>query len=249
MAYQMKEYWERRLSADFSLSSTGHQGFSERYNRYLYKLKERSLGRALRRYDIKVERQSVLDIGCGNGFFVDYYARKGAVVTGVDITDMSVRSLSAKFPSCRFFKADISAPDLGLEGSFDIVNIFDLFYHIVDDGAFERAIGNIGGLCKRGAWILLTDTLAPEKSVGEHVRYRGLETYRTALGKAGIDIAGIVPVFRLMGRGVGPAVRNEMIRRALGRAIESLAPFCYIIDLAYCPEKSSLMRLLVCRKK
>jgi len=249
MAYQAKEYWERRFGARFSLSAAGHQGFSERYNRYLYKLKKRSLEAALRRYGIKIEGRSVLDVGCGTGFFVDYYTRKKSNVTGIDITDISVRILRAKFPSCTFVRADIGSPDIGLKETFDIINVFDVLYHIVDDNAFERAIGNIGERCKQGGWILLTDALDPEKSVSEHVRYRDIETYSLSLGRAGIDIVGLIPVFRLMSRGVSPAVKNELVRKALGRVIESLAWFSYILDLAYCPIGSSLMKILVCRKR
>ncbi|MCX5667249.1 MAG: class I SAM-dependent methyltransferase [Candidatus Omnitrophica bacterium] len=249
MAYKAEEYWERRFGARFSLSAAGHQGFSEQYNRYLYKLKERSLKAALERYGINAEGRSVLDVGCGTGFFVGYYTRRRAIVTGIDITDISVRALSAKFPSCAFVRADISSPDIDLKEAFDIVNAFDVLYHIVDDNAFERAIGNIGKRCKQGGWILLTDALDPRKSISEHVRYRDLETYTAALGRAGIDIVGLIPAFRLMGRGVSPAVKNELVRKALGRAIESFAWFSYIFDLAYCPIGSSLMKILVCRKR
>ena len=249
MAYRAKEYWEERLGARLSLSATGHHGFSERYNRYLYKLKGRSLGRALQRYGIKTEGRSVLDVGCGNGFFVNYYTRKKSNVTGIDVTDISVRTLREKFPLCKFLSADISYPDIGLKETFDIVNVFDVLYHIVDDNAFRKAVGNIGERCKRGAWILITDTLDPKKSVGEHVLYRDLEAYRTALGSSEIDIIGLIPVFRLMSKGVSPAVKNEMLRKVLGKAIESLAWLSYIIDLAYCPIRGSLMKILICRKR
>jgi len=248
MTYQAKKYWEERLGKNFSLSTAGHQGFSERYNSYMYRLKERALEKALRCYGISVEGRSVLDVGCGSGFFVDYYLRNKAAVTGIDITDISVRILGAKFPSCIFFRADISAPDIRLKETFSIVNAFDVFYHIVDDDAFERAIENIGARCKHNSWVLLTDTFDPEKSAGEHVRYRDLGTYRTAFSKAGIDIIGIVPVFRMIGMGVSPLVRNKLVKMVLGRIIESFAWFSYILDMAYCPTKSSLMMLLVCKK-
>jgi SAM-dependent methyltransferase len=215
----------------------------------MYKLQERALEQALRHHGIDVEGKRVLDVGCGTGFFVDFYAQKKAVVTGIDIADISVRMLGAKFPSCRFLKADISAPHMGLEETFDIVNVFDVLYHIVDDGAFETAIQNIGARCRRGGWTFITDAFDPQKSVGEHVRYRGLETYKAALDKALIDIIDVVGLFRMMGRPLRPAVRNGLTRRTLGMAVESLAWFIYILDMAYCPTTGSLMRLAVCRKR
>jgi glycosyltransferase involved in cell wall biosynthesis/SAM-dependent methyltransferase len=247
--YNAKEYWERRFSERFSLCAVGHQGFSERYNRYMYKLKKRSLEIALRQYGIRAKGQSVLDIGCGNGFFVDYYARNGSHVTGVDITDKSVKTLSAKFPSCVFVRADIGSADIGLSDTYDIVNAFDVLYHIIDDEAFNRAIANIGIRCKNGGWVLLTDAFDPNKNVGEHVRYRDLKIYAEALDAAGIDIVGLIPVFHLMGMGVDPSVKNGLVRKALGRIIELFAWLSYLIDLAYCPPGNSIMNMLVCRKR
>src|SRR3990167_9369142 len=108
MDYKAEEYWEGRLKANFSLSATGHSGFSLRYNRYMYKLKAKKLAQALLRYNINVKGSRVLDIGAGMGFFVEYYLNKGvSAVTGVDITDVSIKQLSQKFPEQHFYSFDI----------------------------------------------------------------------------------------------------------------------------------------------
>jgi SAM-dependent methyltransferase len=243
-------YWEDRLSSDLSLSGTGHAGFSENYNRYMYMLKERSLGRALNCYRIAVEGKEVLDIGCGGGFFVDFYRRKGAsTITGVDITDASINAMRERFPAYAFSKLDIGSPRASLSKAFDIVNIFDVLYHIVDDNAFGSAIANIGAWSRKGAWIFITDSLDSSQNAAGHVHYRRPEIYSAALKKEEIDIVDTLPIFHLMGKGVGPAVRNETARKLAARAIESFAWLTYCIDAVYCPAERSTMKLLICRKK
>lgn len=250
MSYQAKGYWEDRLRSKFSLAGTGHLGFSERYNQYMYKLKEKALELALRRYCIGVEGEDVLDIGCGSGFFTGLYLRKGARrVTGIDITDVSVNTLRGKFPSCAFFRIDISESAAALEEKFDIINVFDVLYHITDDSAFERAVVNIGTWSKSGSWILISDTLDPSLSVAEHVRYRNEETYRAILGKSDIEIAGCIPIYNLMARSPVRDMKDGILKKALARAVESFAWLSYAIDSIYCPVEKSVMRLLICKKK
>lgn len=250
MGYKAEEYWEARLRGSCSVAGTGHLGFGERYNGYMYRLRTRVLEKALKRYRVAVEGRSVLEVGCGGGFFVDFYKRKGAgAVTGIDITETSVNAMRRKFPSYEFFRNDIGQPHVSLGKTFDIINIFDVLYHIADDDAFGNAVANIGTWSKKGSWIFISDSLDPSGKTAEHVRYRSLEAYAAALKREDIDIAGTLPIFHLMGRSVGQAVRDSVAGKMAARAVESLAWLSYCADIIYCPLKSSTMRLLVCRKR
>jgi len=137
MSYEPREFWEQRLRQQFDLRGTGETELSLAYNRACYALRREVLERALDRARIETRGAAVLDVGCGTGFFTQLYLDRGARVTGVDITSASVEQLSARFPQARFVQADvsISVPD----EPFDIVNVFDVLYHITDDAAWERA--------------------------------------------------------------------------------------------------------------
>jgi len=97
----------------------------------------------------------ILDVGCGTGFFVDFYFKRGAKeITGIDITKTSISMLKEKYPAYNFYVADIS--DLNypvkLKEKFDIINAFDVLYHITDDSKFEMAMHNISSLCAGGSY-------------------------------------------------------------------------------------------------
>lgn len=250
MKYQPKDYWEKRLTAKFSLAGTGHIGFSENYNRYMYKLKRRVLDNAILDYAIEVQDRKVLDIGCGTGFFVDYYLQKKAhVIVGIDITDISVNFLRERFPSHRFYTVDIGMDAPPVEEGFDIINAFDILYHITNDDEFDKAIININNCGKQGTWVFITDSLIPKIGTAIHVKYRKLEDYEKAFVLRGIDVIAVVPFFHFMNKTPTFRIKNGLIKMFCAKVIDSAAPFLYLLDTIYCPMESSNMKLLICRKK
>lgn len=50
MTYEPQSYWQKRLSERFSLSEVGYAGFSEYYNKWLYKAEIRALKKMLSLY-------------------------------------------------------------------------------------------------------------------------------------------------------------------------------------------------------
>ncbi len=146
MTYNPKTYWEKRLSNGFNLSKVGYIGFNEFYNKYLYKAKIRTLKKALSLYQIDISNKTVCDIGCGTGFFVEFYKQLGARdIVGIDITNISVESLRLKYPKYFFIEEDISSNSVipKINRKFDILDISDVTYHIMDDELFNKAIMNI----------------------------------------------------------------------------------------------------------
>lgn len=197
--YKPKDYWERRLEGQPDLRGVGCIGFNENYNNYLYSLKISALENVLNKYPIIIKGKSILDVGCGTGFFVDYYNKKGAKkITGVDITKKSISLLKEKYPFYNFQVADISEPDLYFKESFDIVNVFDVLYHITEDSQFEAAIHNISSLCVKG-YILITDIFSKNDIYpAEHVHFRNLQKYEKEFNKNNVEILEIFPVYQLM---------------------------------------------------
>jgi predicted TPR repeat methyltransferase len=130
MTYKPRDYWETRLSQDFSLGASGHIGFSRYYNRFMYKLKVRVLEKAVARHNIEIKGSSVIDIGSGTGYFVGQYIKKQArEVTGIDIAEVSVSLLKKKFLP-RIFTVLISAAILCPLKKDLILSMFLIFYII-----------------------------------------------------------------------------------------------------------------------
>ncbi len=182
MEYRPREFWEQRLSEHFDLRGTGETGLSLAYNDACYALRREVLTRTLADRGFDPAGRTVLDVGCGSGFFTRYYLARGARVTGIDITAVSVEKLRARHPEATFVLGDVSEQPVA--GRFDLVNAFDVLYHIVDDERWERAIRHLCDAVAPGGLLLLTDgfprTEQPAREAA-HNRMRSMARYQRAL--------------------------------------------------------------------
>jgi 2-polyprenyl-3-methyl-5-hydroxy-6-metoxy-1,4-benzoquinol methylase len=248
MTYQAKDYWEERLSDKFDLTRTGTLGFNPEYNRWLYKAKLRALNKAIRGHHIEIQNQKIMDVGCGTGFFIDYYAQLHARdIIGIDITNVSVSRLSQKYPDRTFMQSRIESQEiLGWgKGEFDIISVFDVLYHIKEPGSFEQAMSNIAALSKTGGYIFITDLLGDgDVNQADHVTFRGLKTYQEVARRLRIEIVAIIPMYFLLNRSfwfLGLSMLNKFAR--------VLAPLLYLLDGLALSGKRSNLKLLVARKQ
>ena len=203
VSFDATTYWNDRLSQEFSLRGVGHAQFSKAYNRWLYARKDVVLRSAFRadRHDIK--GSTVLDIGPGTGFFVERYLAEGAQVTGVDISERSVDELSRRHPKAAFHLLDIGAPSGSLSGrTFDIINMWDVMYHIVSDEGFNQACRNIAAMSHLGTRFFVTDLMAADGPVSPapHVLFRNRAAYADMLGPLGFELIDVRPLYRFLNR-------------------------------------------------
>jgi SAM-dependent methyltransferase len=146
----------------------------------------------------------VLDVGCGTGFFTAFYLDHGAQVTGIDIAPTSIERLRARHPEARFELVDVS--EASLDRRYDLVNAFDVLYHITDDARWERAVRTLADAVSPGGVLLLTDTFpdpARPQSEADHNRMRPLARYRALLEPAGFRLAAPRPTHVLLNRELG----------------------------------------------
>jgi len=222
MTYKPKEYWEKRLKKHPNLKGVGYTGLDETYNKYLYSLKASALDNILNKYSITIKGKSVLDVGCGTGFFIEYYSKMGAKkITGIDITKVSISMLKEKYPTYNFKVTDISDPNLNTKETFDIVNAFDVLYHIIADSKFKTAICNISRLCNSKGIILVSDVFGSRDIFpAEHVHFRNFKKYKRMLASNDIEVLTVFPMYYLMSQSFHlPAL-----------VLNKVSPFFYIID-------------------
>lgn len=203
MSYDPREFWEHRLSEQFDLRGTGETGLSLAYNEACYALRRVVLTRALAEAHVDPRGRSVLDVGCGTGFFTAYYLDRGAMVTGVDIAATSIERLRARHPAATFVLADVS--EAPIAGRFGIVNAFDVLYHITDDTRWERAVSHLAAAVEPGGTLLLTDTFSQLPGIASHNTVRPLARYRALLEGAGLVIGPIYPTHVLLNHELGAA--------------------------------------------
>ncbi|RCX08578.1 bifunctional 2-polyprenyl-6-hydroxyphenol methylase/3-demethylubiquinol 3-O-methyltransferase UbiG [Extensimonas vulgaris] len=106
----------------------------------------------------RLQGQHVLDVGCGGGILADAMARKGAQVTGIDLSTKALRvaqlhALEADTPNIRY--REISAEALAQEQpeSFDIVTCMEMLEHVPDPASVVRACA---ALVRPGGWVFFS---------------------------------------------------------------------------------------------
>jgi SAM-dependent methyltransferase len=201
VSYEPREFWQRRLSEQFDLRGTGETGLSLAYNRACYALRLGVLERALRGAGASVEGKSVLDVGCGTGFFTGFYLERGARLTGLDIAPVAIERLAQRHPKARFVLADVS--EVALAERFDVVNVFDVLLHITDDARWERAVRNLAAAVAPGGLLLVTDTFAALPGLAAHNKSRPLALYRERLAANGLVPGPLYPTHVLLNRDLG----------------------------------------------
>jgi len=157
MSYKPTEYWDKRLSQKFNLQGVGYCTFNEYYNFWLYKAKTRALKNIVKKYNIEIYDKTLLDIGCGTGYWVNFYKTLKCNVTGIDISKTSVINLKLRYPQFEFIDVDFALPNVSelINQKFDIINAFDVFYHIVDDNSFQQALKNICLLSHNSTYLFI----------------------------------------------------------------------------------------------
>ncbi|MBC7956420.1 MAG: class I SAM-dependent methyltransferase [Cytophagales bacterium] len=80
---------------------------------------------------VKAEAHTVLDLGCGDGWFTSALDRCGFAVTGVDKSEASLRLAQQHYPNLGFHQADVMHPlDESLAQRFDAVVAVNVIDHM-----------------------------------------------------------------------------------------------------------------------
>jgi 2-polyprenyl-6-hydroxyphenyl methylase / 3-demethylubiquinone-9 3-methyltransferase len=100
----------------------------------------------------------VLDVGCGGGILSDSMARKGADVTGIDLSTKALKvaqlhALEAGMTHLQY--REVSAEALAQEqpGAFDVVTCMEMLEHVPDPASVVRACAT---LVKPGGWVFFS---------------------------------------------------------------------------------------------
>ena len=102
--------------------------------------------------------KQVLDVGCGGGILSDSMARKGAQVTGIDLSTKALKvaqlhALEAGTPNVQY--REISAEAMAAEqpGGFDVVTCMEMLEHVPDPASVVQACA---ALVKPGGWVFMS---------------------------------------------------------------------------------------------
>ena len=96
---------------------------------------------------VPLRGKRVIDIGCGGGILTEAMARKGALATGIDLSEKALRvaDLHGLESGVTVHYENISAEDMALRepGSFDVVTCMEMLEHVPDPAAIVRACAQL----------------------------------------------------------------------------------------------------------
>jgi len=195
-------YWRRRLSGKLDISAVGHRSFGSTYNKYIYRRRIDMLIAIVQEMNLNLKDLRVLDIGCGSGFYTEFWKSMGIVnYAGLDVSGEGVTQLQAKYPEYKFINTDITKPlfDEGLSSAYDLITVFDVMYHIVGDDRASAAFSVIQSLLvENGAVLIFDQLLKIDYMLTSHVKFRSRDNYRKMLAAAGLEVVNRKPAFLLL---------------------------------------------------
>jgi 2-polyprenyl-3-methyl-5-hydroxy-6-metoxy-1,4-benzoquinol methylase len=153
--YDAANYWDSRLGKyGDNLKGAGDEGKSHEDNVREYKQDENIFTGLVKKPELDFANISVMDIGCGTGFYTDILQRLGVKkYTGIDITDTLFAKHKENFGDYEFVKKDIATEKV--EGKYDLIIMIEVLEHIVNDDKLSFAMENVKNcLAENGVFII-----------------------------------------------------------------------------------------------
>jgi len=105
----------------------------------------------------------VLDLACGEGYNSVLLAKRGACVTGIDVSPKSVELATARAKAnhveeqCEFICSPIEAASFR-ENCFDVIWINDFFHHVITE--LDHILPSIRAWCKPRALVAINEPVS-----------------------------------------------------------------------------------------
>ncbi len=106
----------------------------------------------------------VLDVACGTGvLFPDYFKRKVASLTAIDLSPQMVKLAREKFPQAEVICGDVETARFDMR--FDVIMVYNAFPHFSDP---EKLIEVLAGLLKPNGCLSIAHGMSREKLLSHH---------------------------------------------------------------------------------
>ena len=148
---------------------------------------------------LKIDGGRVLDVGSGAGRWIRFLSQQWqpARLVGIDYTEASVELLRKwhgqngdQWP-VEFRLADITRPGIDLGGTFDVVNVANVLFHIPEPDLFAQAMANLASLIDADGAIVTTEYLPRCTMRTEWMMVRSRYEFEAACAAAGLRIAHV----------------------------------------------------------
>ena len=141
---------------------------------------------------VRLERSAkVLDVGCGSGKWTEIFAKRGYIVTAIDISPKMIklaekRLQKKKLENVHFYSMTVSKLNFP-DDTYDMVNCVTVLQHIFDEEEWKKAVHEMVRVTKHGGYILLFE-MAPHFTLKRHTSHlciRTMKKYANEFQKVG----------------------------------------------------------------
>ncbi len=185
-------------------------------------------------HGIRADGGRLLDVGSGSGRFIRFFLERyrPACLVGMDFSESSVELLRTWHESAgtelQFRVADITSPDLDLEGGFDRVNVANVLFHIPEPDLFAGALRNLCRLVAPDGRIVTTEYLPRCSMRTTWMLVRSRYEFEASAAAAGLRVCDIrafsffsADPMGLDGPDVGPRRHFHKVRAGLSSLLAS----------------------------
>jgi len=158
----------------------------------------------------RINRKTLLDIGCGNGIFLGEAIKYGWLVTGIDISSSLISYLKKTF-DYEVYQGDILTTNIGKK--FDVVTLNQVIEHFSDpkllvkrcfnllkkDGLIYIATPNISSIVAKIRKVEFDYVIPPEhlsyfndKTLSRILADQGFRVLKTNTWSYPVDLAGLI---------------------------------------------------------
>jgi SAM-dependent methyltransferase len=99
-----------------------------------------------------VQGETVLDVGCGEGYGTARFAHVARRVIGIDYDASAVAHAARQYPTARFVRANLAALPIRSQ-AVDVLATLQVIEHVWDHGQF---VGECRRVLRPGGWLLVT---------------------------------------------------------------------------------------------
>lgn len=174
--------------------NTGYEDYASQEKEYLATFRD-----DVRRILDFADKGSVLDIGCGYGYFIREALAAGLDAYGTDLSSEGIRVASKHAPD-RVFRGAIDTIEELADRRFDVIFASHLIEHILDPRSLLDSL--IPHMNDRGLLVLVTPNIESwlarisgrrwvSFKIPEHVAYYSPKTIERLLVSVGLDIVAI----------------------------------------------------------
>ncbi|MBS3080842.1 class I SAM-dependent methyltransferase [Candidatus Pacearchaeota archaeon] len=93
----------------------------------------------------------VLDIGCGNGYYIDLLIKYNPKYYGVDLSNFSIENLKEKYPKLNYYCGDFM--HFNIKKKFDLIIMSEVLEHIENE---DKMLKKIHYLLKKDGKLILS---------------------------------------------------------------------------------------------